>query len=170
VMRLFPVALAAMALFAAGCGDDNGGGRNGGGGEARDSASGGGDSGESESGGAEDDASGGGGSDEDAVRQTILDYADALAEGDAAGACATLSDEAKRELAQLYKDGDCEEAFGKLLPALPKSEVDKARNVDASEIRVQLDGDRATATGPAFERPAPMIKTDGQWKIASFSS
>jgi hypothetical protein len=101
----------------------------------------------------------------------MLDYAGALAERDAAGACETLSAKAKRELAGFYRgSGGCEAAFGKFLPALPKSEIDEAHNLEASKLEVKLRGDTATVTGPGFDRPAPMVKTGGEWKIASFTS
>jgi hypothetical protein len=35
---------------------------------------------------------------------------------------------------------------------------------------VKLSGDTATVTGPGFQRPAPMVEVDGDWKIASFTS
>jgi hypothetical protein len=180
VIRLLPVLLAAAVLLAAGCGGDDGGGSASGGGETeqaeRDSG-GGGDSGEdssgdsSGSGGGSNGGAGGGSSDEDAVRQTMLDYANALAAGDAAAACETLSDRAKRELAQVYEgSGDCEATFGRFLPSLPKGEAEKARNLEASQLDVEVSGDTATVTGPGFERPAPMVEVGGDWKIASFAS
>ena len=167
-MRLMLVMLAATALLAFGAcgGDDGGGGNGGGGGESGESASG---DGESESGGGGGSDGGGGGSDEDAIKQTIDDYANALADGDAGAACDTLADKAKRELASLYK-GDCEAAFDRFLPQLPESEVRKARNLDTSKMKVKVEGNRGTVTGPAFDRPAPMVKTGGEWKIASFTS
>ena len=141
--RLMPVLLAAAVLLAAGCGGDDGGGSSG----------------------------GGGSSDEDAVRQTMLDYADALAAGDAAAACETLSDEAKKELAQVYEGSDdCETTFGRFLPSLPEKQAETARKLEASQLEVELDGDTATVTGPGFQRPAPIIEVDGDWKIASFTS
>jgi hypothetical protein len=179
VTRRMLVLLAAAALLAAGCGGDEGDSGSGGGG----SGSGGGETGQAErdsgggSGGGDGggtDSSGGsseGSSDEDAVRQTMLDYANAVGESDAAAACDTLSDKAKQELAQVYKGGDdCETTFDSFLPSLPKAEAEKARNLEASQLEVKVRGDTATVTGPGFDRPAPMVKQDGDWKIASFTS
>jgi hypothetical protein len=168
VSRLLLMMLAATVLFAAGCGGEDDGGSAPGGGEAEQAEQdrSGGDSGEDSPG-----DSGGGSSDEDAVRQTMLDYADAIATGDAAAACETLSDKAKQELAQVYEGSDdCETTFGRFLPSLPEEEAEKARNLEASDLEVKLTGDTATVTGPGFERPAPMVEVDGDWKIASFTS
>jgi hypothetical protein len=168
VSRLLLMMLAATVLLAAGCGGDDDGGSAPGGGETEQAEQdrSGGDSGEDSPG-----DSGGGSSDEDAVRQTMLDYADAIATGDAAAACETLSDKAKQELAQVYEGSDdCETTFGRFLPSLPEEEAEKARNVAASQLEVKLTGDTATVTGPGFERPAPMVEVDGDWKIASFTS
>ena len=148
--RLLPVLLAAALLVAAGCGGDDDGGSAPGGGDTRQA---------------------GGSSDEDAIRQTMLDYASAIAGGDAAAACETLSDKAKRELAQVYEGSDdCETTFGRFLPSLPEEEAEKARNLEASQLEVKLSGDTATVTGPGFDRPAPMVEVGGDWKIASFTS
>jgi hypothetical protein len=175
VIRLLLVLLAAAVLLAAGCGgDDDGGSASGGGetGQAEQDSGGGDDSSEDSSGDSGGGSSeGGGSSDEDAVRQTMLDYADAIATGDAAAACETLSDKAKQELAQVYEGSDdCETTFGRFLPSLPEEEAEEARNLEASQLEVKLTGDTATVTGPAFDRPAPMVEVDGDWKIASFTS
>ena len=174
MIRLLLVLLAAAVLLAAGCGGDDGGGSASGGGETEQAEQdgSGGDSGEDSAGDSGDGASeGGDSSDEDAVRQTMLDYADAIATGDAAAACETLSDRAKQELAQVYEGGgDCEKTFGRFLPSLPEAEAEKARDIEASQLEVKLTGDTATVTGPGFDRPAPMVEVDGDWKIASFTS
>jgi hypothetical protein len=168
VSRLLLMMLAATVVLAAGCGGDDDGGSASGGGETEQAEQdrSGGDSGEDSPG-----DSGGGSSDEDAVRQTMLDYADAIATGDAAAACETLADKAKQELAQVYEGSDdCETTFGRFLPSLPEEEAEKARNIEASQLEVKLTGDTATVTGPGFDRPAPMVEVDGDWKIASFTS
>jgi hypothetical protein len=166
-MRLMLVVLAACALLAAACGEDDGGGSAGGGGNGGDSASGGGAGGNGSGGGGAEGS--GGGSEQDAVRQAMVDYANAIAEGDAGAACDSLAEKAQQQFTRLYK-GDCEESFEMFFQQLPESEVEKARNLDASKIKVELEGDTATVTGPTFDRPAPMVKTDGDWKIASFVS
>jgi hypothetical protein len=151
VMRLMLAVLAGCALVAAACGDENGGGSEGGGGNGAGSAS------------------GGGGSEEEEVRQAMVDYANAIADRDAGAACDSLAEKAQQEFTRLYK-GECEESFEKFFRQLPESEVEKARDLDASKIEVKIKGDTATVTGPTFDRPAPMVKTDDDWKIASFVS
>jgi hypothetical protein len=90
---------------------------------------------------------GGGDSDEDKVRATVDDFASANLDKDWAEACAQITPEARKQLAQAGKvfggDGGCEGTLKALVTRADQAEVKKQfENLDVKAVKV--DGDKAT--------------------------
>ena len=101
----------------------------------------------------------GGGGPED----TIKDYLDAAADGDADKACDLVTDDFVDE----ELGGDCEEAIEQAGDELDDEQKDKIRDAEISDV--EEDGDKATAKLEIEDQEDDEVeleKVDGDWKIS----
>jgi hypothetical protein len=162
-IHLLALAAVALVLVLAGCGgddDDDGGGGGNGGDEAAETQP---ETGTTTTPAPDEEGETGGG-DAAAAEQTIRDYLDGVAEGDAGKVCDQFTDEAKSELEVL---GGCEEFFAEFLQVISEEQKEELRSADPE---VEVNGDRATATVPSLEgdgeETITLQKVGGEWKFA----
>jgi ketosteroid isomerase-like protein len=113
---------------------------------------------------------GGGGSDSSAPRATVQRYLAAVARGDAAGACAQLTDRSRQELAdagaQLRLASRSCEATLKRAFASPSGPA--MRRVGHLRVtRVTVKGDKAVARFSGGARPVLLVHDGDAWRIES---
>lgn len=103
-------------------------------------------------------------------REVVTSYYDGLADGDADKACGLLAPTARADIAtyatatgarDLSECKSALEAIGKALPDDARAVLRRAR-VTASDV----SGDRATVTVRGADHPVPLIRRDGDWRIA----
>lgn len=114
-------------------------------------------------------AAGCGSSDEDKVEDAVIEYVDAVAEGDGSKACEQLTTEAQEAVA----GGDCAERVERLSANL--SEGQRNAFAEAEVIEVTIDGDQGSARLTTPDQPeddpdaygvVPVEKQDGDWKVS----
>jgi ketosteroid isomerase-like protein len=105
---------------------------------------------------------GDGGSDEDDARDVVKSYAAAIADGDEAEVCDTLSEDSRKQFETA--DTTCQEAFKNFGGALSDEQKDKLKDIDPD---VKVDGDTATAQvdEQPLEGEVRLKKEDGDWKV-----
>jgi hypothetical protein len=107
-------------------------------------------------------ASGCGGSEEDAAREVLKRYAQAIADGDEKQVCDTLTEDARKQ----FDRAGCEKAHANFGAFLDREQRDKLNDL---EPEVKVDGANATTT--IAEEPlngeVRLRKEDGEWRIAS---
>jgi hypothetical protein len=101
------------------------------------------------------------------VTAAIVDYSEALADGDGDAACDFLTDDAREEIEE-EAGGDCEAALSSLEDQLTDEQKDDLRDIEPEDVEV--DGDRATATVTEVvegdEEQIELVREDGDWKIS----
>lgn len=109
------------------------------------------------------------GSDEDQAEDTVLEYVDAVAEGDGAKACEQLTSEGQEAVAE----GDCPKRIERLSANLSEGQRDAF--AEAEVVEVTIDGDQGTVRLTTPDQPeddpeaygiVPVEKQDGDWKIS----
>ncbi len=106
--------------------------------------------------------------DESAIRDVVVGYLGALADGRYDEACGYLGDEALAHLAQQPTyEGTCEDTLATTFGALSETELGGLRDVEITSVEV--NGDRATATVQGATAPIPLVRTDDGWKIAQLA-
>jgi ketosteroid isomerase-like protein len=107
-------------------------------------------------------ASGCGGSEEDAARDVVKRYAEAIAEGDEKEVCDTLTEDSRKQLDR----GGCEKAYSNFGAFLDREQKDKLRDLEPD---VKIDGAKATTAIPEepLKGEVRLEKQDGEWRIAS---
>jgi ketosteroid isomerase-like protein len=113
---------------------------------------------------------GGQGDDQSAVRSTVQRYLAAVARGDAAGACAQLTDRSRQELADVGAQlrlavRSCEAT---LTRAFNSPSGPSMRRLGHLRIaRVTVKGDHAVAAFSGGGRPILLVHDGGAWRIES---
>jgi hypothetical protein len=107
-------------------------------------------------------ASGCGGSEEDAARDAVKRYAEAIAEGDEKEVCETLTEDSRKQ----FDRAGCEKAYSNFGAFLDREQKERLNDL---EPEVKIDGAKATTT--IAEEPLKgkvrLEKEDGEWRIAS---
>jgi hypothetical protein len=117
-------------------------------------------------------ACGGGGDDESAVRDATSSFYGALADKDGSKLCELLSESQRKAVAKGggTTNGSCEQVMGL---ALNFAGSDDLKQADQAKItKVQVDGDRATATVELKGKAGTLglVREDGDWRISSFKA
>jgi hypothetical protein len=116
------------------------------------------------------DDSGGGGDDDSQIRDTVTNYAAAIAEKDGDKACDFLTKSAREQVEAAGKAmdaGDCGEVLEQATEQASDEEREQLKDVEV--VSVKVDGDRATVqvkAGDDTGDPSTLVKEDGEWKIA----
>ncbi|CAN5478648.1 hypothetical protein BH20ACT19_BH20ACT19_04800 [soil metagenome] len=106
-------------------------------------------------------AAGCGGSEEDAVEDSVKEFASAAKDKDFGGVCDKLTDELRQQIGQAG-GGNCEEALKQF-----GEQVDLGGIPDPDEIEfesVEVDGDNATVKIKGEDNESKLVKEDGEWK------
>jgi hypothetical protein len=105
---------------------------------------------------------GDGDSDEDDAREAVKDYAAAIADGDEAKVCDTLSEDSRKQFETA--DTTCEKAFENFGGFLSDEQKDKLRDIDPD---IKVDGDTATAQieEQPLEGEVRLKKEEGDWRV-----
>lgn len=118
----------------------------------------------------DDDDSGGGGSDEGQVRAAVTGYFDGLASGDGEAACANLTGDRVRALAESISEQlpelnvtNCQDAISALTKQLGTDELDRLKDLD---ITVTVTGDTATAQIKGATKTARLRRAGDRWLIS----
>jgi hypothetical protein len=106
----------------------------------------------------------GGTSEEDAARDAVKDYANAIANGDEKAVCATLSSGSKKRFAR--SKTTCENAYKAFGKFLDRNQKDKLKRLSPE---VKVDGNKATTKidQPPLEGELRLEKQGGEWKIST---
>jgi hypothetical protein len=115
-------------------------------------------------------ACGGGGSssDQGAVKQTVKDFYNAIADKDAKKVCDSISAKARKSVSDAAsrtgKKQTCSQAFGLAL-SFGGSALQQAKNVKVGDVKI--DGSKARATVSLGNRKSPvgLVKENGDWKL-----
>jgi hypothetical protein len=116
------------------------------------------------------DDSGGGGDDESQIRDTVTNYAAAIADKDGDKACGFLTKSAREQVEAAGKAmdaGDCGEVLEQATEQASDEDRDQLKDVEV--VSVKVDGDRATVqvkAGDDTGDPSTLLEEDGEWKIA----
>jgi ketosteroid isomerase-like protein len=107
-------------------------------------------------------ASGCGGSEQDAARDVVKEYADAIADGDEERVCDTLTEDSRKQ----FDRAGCEKAYANFGAFLDREQKERLKEL---EPEVKVDG--ASATTTIREEPLKgelrLKKEDGEWRVAS---
>jgi hypothetical protein len=108
-----------------------------------------------------------------AVTQALRAYYGALAEADGTRACGLLTDDARKAV----NEGGlgCAQAAERTAKAIPRELITELRDVDADAVKVEVDGDEATARlavdSPYAARPRKLTieleRANGTWRVSA---
>jgi hypothetical protein len=106
----------------------------------------------------------GGTSEEDEARNVVKEYADAIADGDERGVCATLSKESRKRFDRAKTT--CEDAYKSFGKFLGGNQKDKLRALDPE---VKVEGNKATTQidQAPLAGELRLEKEGGEWKIST---
>ena len=115
------------------------------------------------------DDSGAGGDDESQVRDTVTNYASAVADRDGDKACGYLTDAAREQVekaAKALKADGCAGVMEKVTEGVSSGDRDKLGSLEVTSVKV--DGDHATAQTKVEGEdtdPATLLKEGDEWHI-----
>jgi hypothetical protein len=121
-------------------------------------------------------ASPAGGTDEQRARRVVERMYRALAAGDAAGVCASLTTAAREEVAQNVPGGSteapgertCERSFGKFLDAAASSgTLDAALKARVNAVKVDGTTARATVALDGQSGEVQLVEEAGEWRLGA---
>ena len=102
------------------------------------------------------------------VTAAIVDFGEAVADGDGDAACELLTEDAQEEITAGAQGQDCEDIIEFVGGALDDDDKDELRDLEPEDVEV--DGDTATATIPELteggEEEIELVQEDGDWKIS----
>ena len=141
-------AVVAVLCLAAGCGGDDDDDGNGGGGSGATEAA---------------------GSDEAAIRQSLVDYGEALVDRDEEKACGFMTESAQEGAQEEVPNADsCAQAHERVMGILGDDKRQQFADALAkAELKIEVSGDTAELTAPNNPdgQKLKMRRVDGRWKI-----
>lgn len=111
-------------------------------------------------------------SDEEAVKQTVNDFYNALGDKDAKKACDAISEKGResieKSLSRNGKKQSCSQVFGIILTFSGNS-LKQAKDVKVEDVKIDGDKARATVSLAGRRNPVGLVKEDGEWKLGGLN-
>jgi hypothetical protein len=102
------------------------------------------------------------------VTAAIVDFGEAVADGDGDAACELLTEDAQDQITEGAQGQDCEDLIEFVSGQLEDDDKDELRDIEPEDVEV--DGDTATATIPEVveggEEEIELVREDGDWLIS----